>query len=158
MEDGESHDGRCRYPLSSVLSPRFPPTRAYDRPSMTDVYRQMIDTLARCWPVLGVDNENDNARVAAALGPFLELCRQAEVTIVVLHHTGKITEGHGREIRGAGGSESPICLMIRAGPSMGLQLRSREYSPAMWLTLWLSKGISPHSGMKRTSTVWWRNA
>jgi hypothetical protein len=62
----------------------------------------VIDTLARCWPVWGVDNENDNARVAAALSPLLELCREHNVTALLLHHTGKLAEGFGREVRGAG--------------------------------------------------------
>lgn len=62
----------------------------------------VIDTLARCWPVWGVDNENDNAKVAAALDPVLNLCRDEGVTVLVLHHTGKLAEGHGREVRGAG--------------------------------------------------------
>lgn len=62
----------------------------------------ILDTLARCWPVWGVDNENDNARVAAALAPLLDLCRDKNVTAVALHHTAKLAEGHGREVRGAG--------------------------------------------------------
>jgi hypothetical protein len=62
----------------------------------------VIDTLARCWPVWGVNDENDNARVAAALSPLLDLCRDLDVTVLVLHHTGKMAEGFGREVRGAG--------------------------------------------------------
>ena len=64
----------------------------------------VLDTLARCWPVWGVDNENDNARVSAAIAPLLELCREDGVTVMPLHHTGKLAEGagFGREVRGAG--------------------------------------------------------
>lgn len=63
----------------------------------------VIDTLSRCWPVWGVDNENDNARVAAAMSPTLDLCRDQRVTVLLLHHAGKISEkGFGGEIRGAG--------------------------------------------------------
>lgn len=63
----------------------------------------VIDTLARCWPVWGVESENDNAAVAAALAPLLDLCHQDSITAVLLHHTGKLAEAsHGREVRGAG--------------------------------------------------------
>ena len=63
----------------------------------------VIDTLSRCWATWGVDNENDNARVAAAVSPLLDLCRETGTTAVLLHHVGKLTtEGHGREVRGAG--------------------------------------------------------
>jgi KaiC/GvpD/RAD55 family RecA-like ATPase len=67
-----------------------------------DIGLVVVDTLARCWPVWGVDNENDNARVAAALAPLLEICRDLNVTVLLLHHTGKLVEGFGREVRGAG--------------------------------------------------------
>jgi len=65
----------------------------------------LIDALAYFW---GVKNENDNAEVIEKLKPLLELAREINVAIGLIHHESKYggrgvsgeSQGDGRSIRG----------------------------------------------------------
>jgi hypothetical protein len=61
----------------------------------------VVDTLTRFW---SVEDENDNAQVARALEPLIELAHETNACILLVHHTRKNPgEGGtpGRDIRGA---------------------------------------------------------
>ena len=60
----------------------------------------VIDTIRTA---IRPEDENDNAKVEAALRPYVQACRDNEQTLIMLHHTGKTSSGAsgGRGIAGA---------------------------------------------------------
>lgn len=56
----------------------------------------IIDTLR----LLGIEDENDNAKINQALTPLIALCRKREKTLIILHHTSKKGGEHGRAAAG----------------------------------------------------------
>jgi KaiC/GvpD/RAD55 family RecA-like ATPase len=59
----------------------------------------VIDTLSLFW---GIEDENDNARAIKALSPLLNLARETNCAIILIHHERKSGGENGRSVRGAG--------------------------------------------------------
>jgi hypothetical protein len=67
-----------------------------------DIRLVIMDTLARYW-VGRVTDENNNAQVAAALAPLLDLVRtQRPLCVLLIHHDRKSGGSPGESVRGAG--------------------------------------------------------
>ncbi len=58
----------------------------------------LVDTLSMLWSVL---DENDNAKVIQEVKPLLNIARNTQAAIGLIHHTSKSGGEHGRSIRGA---------------------------------------------------------
>lgn len=59
----------------------------------------ILDTLPRFWTV---ENENANVEVIRQVSPFLDLARDTNAAVLLLHHERKSGGEDGREIRGGG--------------------------------------------------------
>ena len=58
----------------------------------------LVDTLSMFWSVL---EENDNAKVIQQIKPLLNIARNTQAAVGLIHHTSKSGGEHGRSIRGA---------------------------------------------------------
>ncbi|MEO7863583.1 MAG: AAA family ATPase [Nitrospirales bacterium] len=59
----------------------------------------IVDTLAAFW---SVENENDASEMTRAVKPLLQLARESEACVLLIHHARKSEGSHGDEIRGSG--------------------------------------------------------
>jgi hypothetical protein len=57
----------------------------------------ILDTLSRFWKI---EDENSNAQVMARLSPLLDLARETDVALLLVHHERKAGGEEGRSIRG----------------------------------------------------------
>jgi hypothetical protein len=88
----------------------------------------VVDTLTR---LLLLRDENANAEVTAALAPLLALARDLDCTLLLLHHTAKLSAqsfAYGRELRGAGAifatvDQAIIMRRVKGGPQTVRELR-----------------------------------
>jgi len=76
----------------------------------------LLDTLSRYWDI---ENENDNAEVIRRVSPFLDLARETNTAVVLIHHERKGGGEDGRGIRGGsalfGLVDQSLTLDKRAG-------------------------------------------
>jgi hypothetical protein len=59
----------------------------------------IVDTLAAFW---SVQNENDASEMTKAVKPLLQLARESDACVLLIHHARKSEGSHGDEIRGSG--------------------------------------------------------
>ena len=59
----------------------------------------LVDTLAAFWHV---QNENDASEMTKGVKPLLQLARESEACVFLVHHARKSEGSHGDEIRGSG--------------------------------------------------------
>lgn len=69
----------------------------------------VIDCLTRFWDV---ENENDPVEVAREMAPLLNLARQSNAGIILIHHNTKMPSSEGRDIRGSGDILAAVDLGI----------------------------------------------
>lgn len=83
--------------LNLVLAMGLPVPLLLDRVRTGDETIVVIDTLRS---VIGWDNENDNAQIAAAVTPWIVACRDSNKTLIGLHHSTKAGGNYGKGISG----------------------------------------------------------
>ena len=86
----------------------------------------LVDTLSMLWSVL---DENDNAKVVQQVKPLLNIARNTQAAVGLIHHTSKSGGELGRSIRGASSllaivDQAMILEMRQGGMTLGLSLLS----------------------------------
>jgi predicted ATP-dependent serine protease len=109
-----------------------------------DIKLVILDTLSRFWSDI-IGEESDNIQVGRTVDPFLELARDTNVVVLLVHHERKAGGDEGRGIRGGsalfGLVDQALLLERKHGTDRTLRTLKAlgRYSEAKSYSCWITR-------------------